>query len=150
MINMDKKAQIESALKDAMRAGDEVKKRTLRLAISSIRFVEVEKGRPLDDDGVTAILQKEVKTRQEAIDEAQSANRADLVEKLTAEIAVLESYLPEQLSGDELEALARQAISETGAQSAADMGKVMKNLMPRLRGRATGDQASQVVRKLLQ
>lgn len=147
---MDKKAQIESALKDAMRAGDEVKKRTLRLAISSIRFVEVEKGRPLDDDGVTAILQKEVKTRQEAIDEAQSANRADLVEKLTAEIAVLESYLPEQLSGDELEALARQAISETGAQSAADMGKVMKNLMPRLRGRATGDQASQVVRKLLQ
>jgi uncharacterized protein len=147
---MATKAQLESDLKEAMRANDDLRKRTLRMAISAIRLAEIEKGAALDENGTLAILQKEVKTRQEAISEARRANRPDLEEASQAEIAVLGSYLPEAFSPEELENLARQAIAEVGATSPQQMGQVMKVLMPRLQGRATGDQASQVVRKLIQ
>jgi uncharacterized protein YqeY len=148
-LGMTTKVELENALKDAMRSGDEVSKRTLRMALSSIRLTEVDKGGALDENALMAILQKEVKTRQEAIEEAQTAKRPDLEAEAKAEIAVLQSFLPQQLSSEELESLARQAIAETGATSVREMGQVMKVLMPRLQGRATGDQASQVVRKLL-
>jgi uncharacterized protein YqeY len=147
---MDLKNALESALKDAMRSGDDVRKRTVRMALAAIRLTEIEKGKPLDDAGMMAILQKEIKSRQESIAEAHQANRPDLVAASEAEIKVLESYLPTQLTPQELEALARQAIAEAGAASPADMGKVMKLLTPRLQGRATGAQASQLVRQLLQ
>jgi hypothetical protein len=147
---MDLKSQLQNALKDAMRSGNDVEKNTLRLAISSIRLSEVDKGTPLDDAGVMTILHKEVKSRREAITEAQRANRPDLVESNEAEIKVLESFLPKGLSDQELEDLARQVITETGATSIREMGAVMKVLIPRLEGRATGDQASQAVRKILQ
>ena len=147
---MTTKAQLESDLKDAMRANDDLRKRTLRMALSAIRFAEVENGATLDENAILAILQKEVKMRQEAIAEAQHANRPDLEEASKAEITVLEPYLPKSFSPDELEAHARQAIVDVGATSPQEMGKVMKVLMPRLQGRATGDQASQVVRRLLQ
>jgi hypothetical protein len=146
---MTTKAELENALKDAMRSGDEVSKRTLRMALSAIRFVEVDKGGPLDESGVMAVLQKELKARQETIEEAQRANRPDLVTDTQAEIVVLESFLPQQFSPEELESLARQVIAEVGASSPREMGQVMKILIPRLQGRATGEQASQVVRKLL-
>ncbi|OGO28804.1 MAG: hypothetical protein A2Z16_12410 [Chloroflexi bacterium RBG_16_54_18] len=146
---MTSKLQLESALKDAMRAQDDLRKRTLRMALSSIRLLEIEKGSELDDQAVTSILQKEVKTRQEAIDEAQRAGRPDLIQASRAEIAVLEEFLPSQMSPAELEGLASQVISELGATSQREMGQVMKTLLPRLAGRASGEQASQVVRKLL-
>ena len=146
---MTSKLQLESALKDAMRAQDDLRKRTLRMALSSIRLLEIEKGSELDDQAVTSILQKEVKTRQEAIDEAQRAGRPDLIQASRAEIAVLEEFLPSQMSPAELEGLASQVISELGATSQREMGQVMKPLLPRLAGRASGEQASQVVRKLL-
>lgn len=148
--SMATKSELENDLKDAMRAGDDLRKRTLRMALSAIRLAEVEKGAALDEAAVIAILQKEVKSRQESIAEAQRAARSDLEAASQAEVGVLESYLPKQLSPDELEALARQAIAETGATSPREMGQVMKALMPKLQGRATGDQASQAVRKLLQ
>ena len=141
--------QIESALKEAMKAKDDLRKRTLRMALSSIRLAEIDKGSHLDDQAVTSILQKEVKTRQEAIEEAQRAHRPDLEADSQAEIAVLEGYLPRQLFPQELEQLARLVIGEVGASSLREMGQVMKVLMPRLQGRATGEQASQVVRRLL-
>jgi len=147
---MDLKEQLENGLKDAIRSGDDVSKRTLRMAISSIRLIEVEKGSRLDDAGVIAVLQKEVKSRQESIAEAQKANRPDLMADTQAEVVVLEKYLPKALSPEELEDLAKQAIAEVGATNQKEMGAVMKVLMPRLKGRATGDQASQVVRRLLQ
>lgn len=150
MVIMTTKVQLESALKDAMRAGDDLRKRTLRMALSAIRLTEVDKGAALDDTAVLGILQKEVKSRQEAIVEARRANRPDLVESNQAEIGVLLDFLPRQLTAEELESLAKQAISEVGATNLRDMGQVMKVLMPRLEGRATGDQASQVVRGLLQ
>lgn len=146
---MSTKEQLESALKDALRAGDDLRKRTLRMALSAIRFAEIERGQPLDENQTQSILQKEVKSRQEAIAEAQHAARPDLEAAAKDEIAVLQAFLPEQLSQAELEDLARQAIAEIGATSIKGMGQVMKVLVPRLAGRAPGDQASQAVRKLL-
>ena len=144
------KTILETSLKDAMRAGDDTRKRTIRMALSAIRLLEVEKGGPLDDAGMLAVLQKEVKSRHESIADAQRANRPDLEAASQAEIAVLESYLPQPFSPAELEALAREAIAEAGAAAPAELGKVMKILTPRLQGRATGGQASQVVRQILQ
>ena len=147
---MTTKAQLENALKDAMRSRDEVRKRTLRMTLSAIRLVEIDKGKPLDEQGILAVLQKEVKSRQEAISEAQHAGRPELQAEAEAEIQVLENYLPQQLSDEELETLAKQAIAEVGATSAREMGQVMQVLVPRLQGRASGGQASQAVRKLLE
>lgn len=143
------KTELENALKDALRAHDDLRKRTLRMALSSIRLAEIEKGAQLDDQTVIAILQKEVKARQEAAEEAQRAARPDLDHAARDEIRVLESFLPPQLSSQELAELASQVITEIGATNLREMGQVMKALMPRLAGRASGEQASQVVRNLL-
>jgi hypothetical protein len=146
---MPSKADLEAALKDAMRAGDDVRKRTLRMALSAIKLAEVEKRAALDDAAIVGILRKEIKVRQEAIDEAQRAARPELVAASQAELALLESYLPQGLDHAELERLARQAIAETGAAGPQDMGNVMKVLVPRLEGRADGKQVSSLVRDLL-
>ena len=143
------KAQLESSLKDAMRSGDVVRKNTIRMVLSAIRLAEVEKGALLDENGLLVVLQKEVKSRRESIADAQRANRSDLVAASEAEIAVLETFLPKSMPQEELDSLARQAVAEVGATSLREMGQVMKVLLPRLQGHATGDQASQAVRKLL-
>jgi uncharacterized protein YqeY len=147
---MTDKADLQNALKDAMRANDDLRKRTLRMALSAIRLAEVDKRRQLDEQETLAILQKEVKTRQEAIDEARGANRPQLEADAQAEIEVLQEFLPQPLTQEELEAMARQAVDEVGATSQREMGQVMKVLVPRLQGKATGKQASEVVRKLLE
>lgn len=147
---MDLKTQLQDSLKEAMRSKEEVRKNTLRLVLSSIRLVEVDKGAPLDEQGEIAVLQKEVKSRREAIADAKRAGRPELILASEAEISVLENYLPKGFSDEELDALARQAVSEAGVSTIREMGVVMKILMPRLQGRATGDQASQAVRKILQ
>jgi len=146
---MSTKTQLENDLKDAMRAGDELRKRTLRMALSAIKLAEVEKGTPLDEPAVLAILQKEIKTQREAIADAERAGRPDLTAEAAAQIRQLESYLPQPLTTAELETLARAAIDEVGAVSAREMGQVMKVLMPRIQGRAEGAQVSQIVRQLL-
>lgn len=146
---MNLKQQLENDMKDALRNKDELRKRTLRMTLSDIRFAEVEKGNALDDQALMSLLQKEIKSRHESIADAERAGRLDLVEESWAEIAVLEEYLPQPLTMKELEQLARQAIAEAGATSAKEMGQVMKILMPKLQGRATGSEASQVVRTLL-
>jgi uncharacterized protein YqeY len=147
---MTTKQQLENSLKEAMRSGDDVRKRTIRMVLSAVKMVEIDKGTALDEIGIAAILQKEIKSRRESIADAQRAGRSDLATAAEAEISVLESYLPKGLSPEELESLTRQVITEVGATSLREMGQVMKVLLPRLQGRATGDQASQVVRKLLQ
>lgn len=148
---MPTRVELESALKDAMRSGNEQRKNTIRMVLSAVKLAEVEKGASkLDDNALAAIIQKEIKSRREAISDAQKANRQDLIDAAQAEIVILEGFLPEALSVEELEDLARQVVAEIEATSLREMGQVMKLLMPRLQGRATGDQASQVVRKLLQ
>lgn len=141
---------IEQALKEAMRNNDEVARRTLRMILSAIKLAEVEKGASLDETALVAVLQKELKSRRESIADAEKANRPDLAEAAKAEIAVIESFLPKQLTLEELEQIAREAILEANATTSADMGKVMKILMSKVQGRAAGDQVSQMVRKLLQ
>ena len=147
---MDIKSTLQSDLKDAMRAGDVTRKNTLRMAISAIKLAEVEKNAHMDESSYLGILQKEIKSRREAIADAERAKRPELITQAEAEIKILEGYLPKAFTQDELENLVKAVIAEVGATSAREMGQVMKILIPRLQGRATGDQASQVVRKLLQ
>lgn len=147
---METRQKLEAALKDAMRSGDEMRKQTIRMVMSAIKLSEVEKGKPLDDASVVAIVQKEVKSRSEAMQDALKANRPDLAEKAREETSFLETFLPKQLTQDELTELVREAIREVNASTPADMGKVMKVLMPKVQGRAAGDQVSQTVRQLLQ
>ena len=147
---MSLKTELQEELQKAIKSKDELRKETLRMALTSIRMAEDRQRSQLDDEGVLGVLQKEVKSRQETIADAQKAGRPDMVEKAEAQIAVLEEFLPEKLSQDELEELARQSIEEVSAESPREMGQVMKVLMPKLAGRATGQEASQAVRKLLQ
>lgn len=146
---MDVKTQLHNALKEAMKAGDEVRKRTVRMALAAIKQAEIDRQIVLDESGVLSILQKEVKSRQESLEEARKANRPDLIQALEAEIAVLQAFLPQALSEEGLREIAQSVIQEVGATSLADMGKVMKALMPRVAGRASGDQVSKIVRSLL-
>jgi uncharacterized protein YqeY len=147
---MEIKVQLETALKEAMKAGDDVRKRTIRMVLAAIRQVEIDRQVKLDETGVLAIIQKEIKTRKDAVVEARGANRLDIVSATEAEIIVLQGYLPDAVSEEELGALAKAANVEAGAASPADIGKVMKLLMPRVAGRATGDQVSSTVCQLLQ
>ena len=146
MIN---KAELEAELHSAMRSRDEVRKRTLRMILSSVQLAEVEKRGELDEAGMQAVLQREVKTRQEAIADAEKAQRPDLAAATHAELAVVQAYLPAQLSPDELEQMTRQAITATGAAGPQDMGRVMKEIMPKLQGRADGKTVNEIVRRLL-
>jgi uncharacterized protein YqeY len=147
---METRQKLESTLKDAMRSNDEMRKQNIRMVMSAIKLNEVDKGQKLDEAGVIAIIQKELKSRQEALQDAQKANRPDLAERSRAEIAFLETFLPKQLTNEELASLAQEAIAQVGASGPADMGRVMKAVMPKIQGRATGDQVSQAVRKALQ
>ena len=147
---MDMKTELTNAVKESMKSGGEVRKRTVRMVLAAIKQVEVDRRISLDDAAVLSILQKEIKLRREALDEAQKANRADLAADAQAEINVLTVFLPKGLSAEELRAMVQDAVAETNAASPADMGKVMKTLLPKIAGRASGDQVSALVRELLQ
>ncbi len=146
---MTTKKQLETALLDAMRASDDVAKRTIRMVLTSIKLEEVARLSSLDEAQVATILHKEVKLRREAIEDAKKAKRPDLIEDNEAEIRVLETFLPKQLSEAELNEMAQTVIAEVQATSMADMGKVMKALLPKIQGQAPNELASQVVRQLL-
>lgn len=147
---MSMKTDLENALKEAMRSGDVLRRGTLRLVLSAVKEAEVQKQAELDDAEVLALIQKEVKSRQESIADAEKASRQDLVDGAKAEMALLEEYLPKQLGDDELETLVDAAIAESGASSPADMGNVMKAVLPKVQGRADGGRVSQMVRGKLQ
>ena len=147
---MNIKKELQNALSVAIKAKDEVSKRTIRLALSSIKLAEVEAGDEIDKPRTLAILQKEVKTREDSIIEAKTAHREDLIRKAEAEIKILNRFLPQQMNTDELITLAKEIIHETGASSMSDMGKIIKIMIPRIAGRASGQDVSKVVRELLQ
>ena len=143
------KIQLNDSMKDAMKSGDEVRKRTVRMALASIKQVEVDKRIELDDMAINGLIQKEVKNRREALEEAKKANRDDLVAGNEDEIKVLEEFLPKAMDAAELRALVQAAITETGAAAPSDMGKVMKVVMPKVAGRAPNDMISAAVKELL-
>ena len=144
------KTQLNESLKDAMKSGDEVRKRTVRMALAAVKQAEVDKRTELDDTAVMNLIQKEIKNRRESLEEAKKANRPDLIESNEAEIHVLQAFLPKAMPAEELRALVQAAIIETGASSPADMGKVMKTVMPKVAGRAPNDMVSATVREFLQ
>jgi len=147
---MSIKTQLNESMKDAMKSGDEVRKRTVRMALAAVKQVEVDKRTELDDMAVMNLLQREIKNRRESLEEAKKANRADLIEANEAEINVLLAFLPKAMPAEELRALVQAAITETGAASPADIGKVMKVVMTKVAGRAPNDMVSATVRELLQ
>lgn len=147
---MDLKTTLQSDLKDAMRRGENMRKSTLRMALSAFKLAEVKKGSQMDEGAFMAILFQEIMSRKETISDAEKANRPEMISQAEQEIKILQTYLPPALTPQELEAFAKAAIDETGATSMREMGQVMKILLPKTRGRATDTQASQVVRKMLQ
>lgn len=146
---MSIKDTLNEKLKDAMKNHDEDGKRVCRMVLSSIKFAEKTGGKELDDAEVTQILQKELKVRKETLAEALKAGRESAAAEAQKDIDLIEPLLPKQISEDELKAVISQVISEIGASSPADMGKVMKAVMPKLKGLAASDLISKTVKELL-
>jgi len=146
---MSLKERLESGLKEAMKSGDRVAVAAIRLSLSEIKNAIIDKRRPLEDNEVVNILRSGVKKRQESIEIFAKGNRQDLVDKETAEIKVLEAFLPAAMPAAELEALVAAAIAETGAASMKDIGKVMKAVLPRVAGRADGAEINKLIRARL-
>jgi len=144
---MGVKNTLEAALKQAMRDKNELKRNTLRLALSTIKLAEVDAGKELDDLAVFALLQKEIKTKEETIAEAIKGGRAEMAEALKPEIEFLKGFLPKELSDTELTDLVNAAIQETGAQSIKEMGKVMKVAIEKAAGQASNDRISKMVKE---
>jgi len=141
--------RITEDMKSAMRAGEKERLATIRLALAAIKQREVDERITLDDPQVLSVLDKMIKQRREAIGQFQSGGRADLVAKETAEIGVLQGYLPAQMSPAELDALIAEAIAASGASSVKDMGKVMAIVKPKAQGRADmGAVSAQIKQKL--
>ena len=128
---------------------DEDGKRVYRMILSSIKFAEKTEGKELEDNDVVQILQKELKIRKESLLEAQKAGRTEAMAEAEKDIAAIEPLLPKQLSPDEVSSIVKNAINESGASSPADMGKVMKIVMPKLKGLAPNDLISKTVKELL-
>lgn len=141
--------RLEQDMKLALKNKDKTKLSVIRMLRSAIKNAEIERGRPLEEEEVLDVLARELKQRKESLQEFEKAGRSELAEKAKAEIAVVQAYLPTPLSEEELRKLARQVIDEVGASTPADMGKVMKELIPRVKGRADGKEVSRIVRELL-
>jgi len=140
---------LNEKLKEAMKSHDEDGKRVYRMILSSVKFAEKTSGKELDDAEVVQILQKELKIRKESLSEAQNAGRAEAAAEAEKDISAIEPLLPKQMSSDELVSVIQAVIKEVGASSAADMGKVMKAVMPKLKGQAPNDMISKTVKELL-
>lgn len=144
-------AKIKADMLEALRSGDQPLADTLRYLLSAIHNAEIAKGKDaiLTEEELAEVLQKQAKQRRESIEAYEKGGRADLVEKETKELEIIRSYLPEQLSEEEIKKLAEEAVEEAGAKGPQEMSKVMGVLMPKVKGRADGAAVSRVVRELL-
>jgi uncharacterized protein YqeY len=141
--------QIQDAMKTAMKSGDKERLGVIRLMMSAMKQIEVDERIELDDERVLGVLDKMVKQRRESISQFESGNRIDLAEKEQAEIDVISDFLPQALSDAEIEIIINNALSETGAASMKDMGKVMGIVKPQITGRADVGAVSQKIKSLL-
>ena len=139
------KERLDGDLKDAMRSKDSIRRTVLRTIISEIRNAEIAKQEALDDEGVLVVMTKQAQQRRDSIEAFKAASRSDLVESESAELKIISGYLPEQLSEDEIEVVITEVISQVEAKGSSDMGKVMKEIMQRVRGRADGKMVSAIV-----
>ncbi|MBR1760133.1 MAG: GatB/YqeY domain-containing protein [Schwartzia sp.] len=148
---MTLKDKLTADMKDAMKAKEAGKQRlsVIRLVRGAVRQQEIDGKKELSDEDVLAVISKEVKQRRDSIEDFQKGGRDDLVAEAEAEIAILMEYLPEQLSEDEVRSLVKEAVAKSGATSPKDMGKVMKELMPKVKGRADGKLVNGIVKEFL-
>lgn len=147
---MDLKDGLTADYKKAMKDGDKLKVSTIRLILSEIKNAEIAKRAELDEDELLTVVSREARKRKESIEEFGKGGRQDLVEKEERELEIIESYMPEQLSEEEVRRMIEETIADVGASSASDLGRVMGKLMPRLKGKADGKKANQIVREMLQ
>jgi len=143
------KQKLSDDLKQAMRAGDKVRRSVIRLAMAAIKNAEIARRAALEDADVLGIIAKEVRQRKESIEAFKQGNRPDLAAQEEAELAILQEYLPQQMTREEVIAEARRVIEEVGAQGLSDKGKVMPKLIAQLKGRADGREINAVVTELL-
>jgi uncharacterized protein YqeY len=146
---MNLKEQLNADMVEAMRAGDTRRRDVLRMILAAIKQTEVDSRLTLDDAGVQDVLRKQLKQRQESIADFQKAGRPDEVERETAEAAVIETYLPQMMSREEIAALATTIVHQLGVNDVKGTGQVMSQLMPLVKGRADGKLVNEVVRSLL-
>jgi len=144
------KTKFNDLLHESMKNHDEISRNTMRMILTNLKLAEVEKRQELDDTAILALVQKEIKSRVESIQEFIKGGRQDLIDTTQKEIKVLEQFLPKQLSDEELKAIIDAVIKETSASTPADMGKVMKLTIPQIQGRASSDRISSMVKQLLQ
>lgn len=146
------KQKLQDELKQSMLAKDEFKTSVLRLLISSINYFEIQKGIGYEatDEDVISIIQREIKQRNDSIEQYNKGNRRDLAEKEEKELQFLQTYLPEQMSEEEIRKLVDEAVSQTNAKAINEMGKVMGVLMPKIKGKADGSLVSRIVKEKLE
>ena len=140
---------IDTDIKNALKSGAKDKLSALRMLSAALKNKQIDKRRPLTQEEIVETVRSLIKQRKDSIDQYAKGGRQDLVDKETAEVVVLEVYLPWQLSREELDAMVRDAVTQTGAQGAKDMGKVMKALIPMVGGRADGKLVSELVKQTL-
>jgi len=144
------KDSLTADMKAVMKEGQKTKLSVLRLLQTAIQYEEIEKNRELNDEEIRGVIAREIKQRQDAIPDYERANREEAVKRLREEIEYLQTYLPRQMTDDEIRDLALQVIEETGAQGPGDIGKVMKAIIPRTKGRADGRVVNNLVRQILE
>jgi uncharacterized protein YqeY len=146
---MSLREKLDTDLKAAMRAKDELRKLVLRSLLSSMNYAEIAKQKKLDDAGIIEVIAKEIKQRRESIEAYTQGHRQDLVDNETAEMKVLQEYMPAQMSREEIAAIIQNVIAEVGAKGPGDKGKVMQKLMPQVKGKADGNEVNNLVTELL-
>ncbi|MBE7529699.1 MAG: GatB/YqeY domain-containing protein [Ardenticatenaceae bacterium] len=146
---MTLKEQLTDELKIAMRAGNVERRDTIRLLQAAVKQEEIDRQVTLDDDGVLAVLQKQAKQRRESIADYEKAGRPELAAEEQQQLTIIQSFLPQMMSRDEVEQLARQVIADLGVADVKEMGQVMGKLMPQVKGKADGRLVNEVVRSLI-
>ncbi len=141
---------LQNDMKSSMKSGETVKLSVLRMAISAIRLLEIDKKlKSIEDADVSQILQKQIKQHKDSIEQFEKGNRPDLADKERSELVILQTYMPKQMAEDELIKMVKEAIAETGASTKADTGKVMKCVLEKAKGRTDGKSVNQVVLGIL-
>ncbi|ENZ5541750.1 GatB/YqeY domain-containing protein [Enterococcus hirae] len=143
-------SRLNDDMKTAMKAKDKESLQVIRMIKSSIQNEQIKKGHDLTEDEELTVLSREMKQRRDSLHEFEEAGRDDLAEKVKSEIVIVEKYMPEQLSEDDIRQLVQEAITQTGASSVKEFGKVMGAIMPKVKGKADGNQVNAIVKELLQ
>jgi uncharacterized protein YqeY len=141
--------KLDEDLKSAMRAKDSLRMNTVRALKSAVKYREIELMKPLDEAGILGVMATEIKRRRDSVEQYRAGNRADLADKEEAEIKILQEFLPQQLTQEEVEAKVAEVVARVGAQGPKDMGAVMKALLPEVQGRADGKVVSELVKRRL-